>query len=235
MKKVTIISGASRGIGRELALQLASNQHAVALLARNAKELQELEQEIVEKGGIAKAYPTDIADEQQVNAAVAAVLEAWGRVDIVVNNAGFGVFREAEHLTADEWTQIMDVNVKGSFLLTKAVLPYMRSVKQGHVIGVASDVSKRTFAAGSLYCASKYAQDAFFMSLRREVRKDNIKVSVVYPGLVDTYFHGLEEGAQKQTDYLKPIDIAESVAYIINAPAHVVVDELMIHPMSQEW
>jgi NADP-dependent 3-hydroxy acid dehydrogenase YdfG len=235
VKKITIITGASRGIGRELALQLAANGHIVALLARNATELQALTQQIIESGGEAVAYPTDVSDETQVDAAVSDVLARWGRVDVVINNAGFGVFREAEKITESEWSELMDANVKGTFLVTKAVTPSMKVAGKGHIVGIASDVSKRTFPNGSLYCASKYAQDAFLMALRREVRSHGIKVSVVYPGLVDTYFHGLDEGADKQAQYLKPADIAAAVSYIVEAPAHVVVDELMIHPMSQEW
>ena len=89
-------------------------------------------------------------------------------------------------LEADEWSQVMDVNAKGTFLFSKAVIPFMKKAGIGHIIGVATDVSKRVIENGSLYCSSKYAQDAFLGALRKEVRKDNIKVSTVYPGLVDT-------------------------------------------------
>lgn len=129
----------------------------------------------------------------------------------------------------------MDVNVKGSFLLSKAALPHLKAARHGHILAVASDVSKRTFANGSLYCASKYAQDAFFAALRREVRPHNIKVSVIYPGLVDTHFHNSGPGQDKNHWYMRAEDIASAIAYVINTPPHVCVDELMLHPMGQDW
>lgn len=234
-KKITLISGASRGIGRAVSLRLAHEGHFVVVLARNAEEIGELEHEIDEAGGKALSIVCDVSNETQVNEAVAQVMRDFHRIDCVVNNAGIGVFKPADEINTDDWERVMDVNVKGSFLLTRAVLPYMKSVGAGHIVGIASDVSKRTFATGSLYTASKYAQHAFFESLRREVRSQGIKVSVVYPGLVDTYFHQDVQGSVKQEQYLHPDDIAAAVSYILNAPKHVLVDELMIHPMSQEW
>ncbi|HAD13831.1 MAG TPA: NAD(P)-dependent oxidoreductase [Saprospirales bacterium] len=234
-KKITIISGASRGIGRAVSLRLAHEGHFVIVLARNAEEIGELEHEIDEAGGKALAIACDISDEKQVEEAVNQVIRDFKRIDCVVNNAGIGVFKHADQLEADDWDRVMDINVKGSFLLTKAVLPHMKAVGKGHILGIASDVSKRTFAGGSLYTASKYAQHAFFESLRREVRSLGIKVSVVYPGLVDTYFHGEAQGEVKQAEYLHADDIAQAVSYILNTPPHVLVDEIMLHPMCQEW
>ncbi len=233
--KVAIITGASRGIGRSLALKMAEEDFAVINIARNAADLDSLENEITKKGGTARSFPLDISSEKQVNKAIKQIVDEFGRVDVIVNNAGFGIFKNAERLSGDEWSQVMDVNAKGTFLLSKAVIPFMKKAGKGHIIGVATDVSKRVIAEGSLYCASKYAQDAFLGALRKEVRKDNIKVSIVYPGLVDTHFHGKMEGDLGQTDFLKPSDVANAVVYIVNAPAHVVVDELMIHPISQDY
>lgn len=205
------------------------------LLARNAEELGELEMDIDSAGGKSVSFPLDISNSEQVNEAVAKIVRDFGRIDNVVNNAGLGAFKPAEQLSETEWDTIMDVNVKGSFLLTKAALPHMKAAKGGHVLAIASDVSKRTFPNGSLYCASKYAQDAFFSALRKEVRADGIKVSIIYPGLVDTYFHDGEPGQPHRAQYLHAEDIAAAASYILNAPAHVVVDELMIHPLSQDY
>jgi len=234
-KKITLISGASRGIGRAVSLRLAHEGHFVVVLARNAEEIGELEHEIDEAGGKALSMVCDVSNEQQVNDVVAEVIRDFGRIDCLINNAGIGVFKPAEEITVEDWDRVMDVNVKGTFLLTRAVLPSMKSAGSGHILGIASDVSKRTFASGSLYTASKYAQHAFFESLRREVRQLGIKVSVVYPGLVDTYFHQAEQGEPQQAKFLHADDIAAAVSYILHAPPHVLVDELMIHPMSQEW
>jgi NADP-dependent 3-hydroxy acid dehydrogenase YdfG len=234
-KKVAIVSGASRGIGRAVAAQLARENYFVLLLARNAEEITELEFEIDAAGGKALAYTLDVSNESQVEGVVQQALRDFGRIDVVVNNAGIGIFKPAEAITAEEWSRLMDVNVKGSFLLTKAVLPAMKAAGSGHILAIASDVSKRTFPEGSLYCASKYAQDAFFSALRKEVRPHKIKVSVIYPGLVDTFFHEGEPGQAHRHYYLQPKDIADAVSYILGAPPHVVVDELMIHPLEQVY
>ena len=233
--KVAIITGASRGIGRALALKMAEEGFVVANIARNTEDLASLKNEISENGGTARSFPLDISNEDQVNDAVSKIIDEFGRIDVLVNNAGFGVFKHADQLSADEWSTVMDVNAKGTFLLSKAVIPHMKKAGRGHIIGVATDVSKRVIENGSLYCASKYAQDAFLGALRKEVRKDNIKVSTIYPGLVDTYFHGKSTGDDTQTEFLNPSDVANAVVYIATAPAHVVIDELMIHPISQEY
>lgn len=235
MSKIALVSGASRGIGRETARQLARAGYFVALLARNAEELDELEMDIDQTSGKSKAYPVDIADGDAVDRIVRQIISDFGHIDLVVNNAGIGAFKPVEDITAAEWERLMDVNVKGSFNLTKAVLPYMKARGAGHVVAVASDVSKRTFAGGSLYCASKYAQDAFFKSLRQEVQELGVKVSVIYPGLVDTFFHEGTPGTPERAGYLRDMDIAHAVMYVVEAPAHVVIDEIMLHPMCQKW
>jgi NADP-dependent 3-hydroxy acid dehydrogenase YdfG len=129
----------------------------------------------------------------------------------------------------------MDTNVKGSFLMCRAAIPHMKEQGSGHIINIASDVAKRTFSGGSLYCASKYAQDAFSASLRKELRSHGIKVSVVYSGLVDSSFHAEPQGATSHRGWLRNEDMARSIAFIAAQPAHVVIDELMIHPLSQEY
>lgn len=233
--KVAIITGASRGIGRSLAIKMAKEGYAVANIARNREDLKSLENEISANGGTARSFPLDISAEGQVIDAISKIVDEFGRIDVLINNAGFGVFKHADQLSADEWSQVMDVNAKGTFLLSKAVIPFMKKAGRGHIIGVATDVSKRVIENGSLYCASKYAQDAFLGALRKEVRKDNIKVSTVYPGLVDTFFHGKSTGDDSQTAFLNPSDVADAVVYIATAPPHVVIDELMIHPISQDY
>ncbi len=233
--KAAIITGASRGIGRSIALKMAHENFVVVNIARNAEDLVTLENEITQKGETARSFPLDISSEVQVNEAIKNIVDEFGQIDVLINNAGFGIFKNADQLSGDEWSQVMDVNAKGTFLLSKAVIPFMKKAGKGHIIGVATDVSKRVIAEGSLYCASKYAQDAFLGALRKEVRKDNIKVSVVYPGLVDTHFHGKTTGDNSQTEFLKPADVANAVVYIANAPSHVVIDELMIHPISQDY
>jgi NADP-dependent 3-hydroxy acid dehydrogenase YdfG len=152
----------------------------------------------------------------------------------MINNAGYGVFGPTDTFSAETWSDVYDTNVKGTFLYSKAVLANMKANQKGHIINIASDVAKRVFDGGSLYCSTKFAQDAFSAALRKEVRKDGIKVSVVYSGLVDTPFHPEPYTERKQT-WLTAEDMANSIIFIMGQPKHVVIDELMIHPLSQDY
>ncbi|MBO0950399.1 SDR family oxidoreductase [Fibrella forsythiae] len=231
-KKTIIISGASRGIGRATALLLAQNGANVLATARNAEELSALE---TEGRGKIVVVPGDVASETDMALVVKTALDRFGTIDIVINNAGYGVFKNVDDISVDEWDSVMATNVKGTFLLTKAALPTLKAKGSGHIVVVASDVAKRTFAGGSLYTASKYAQEAFMGALRKEVRPFGIKVSGVYSGLVDSHFHAKGHGHETSKNYLQSEDMAESMLFILTRPAHVVIDEFMVHPLTQEY
>ena len=230
--KVVIISGASRGIGRATALLLAQNGAKVVATARNAEELKTLE---TAGNGQIVALAGDVANEANMAAVVQLALDKFGRLDIVINNAGFGIFKNVDEITIDEWDSVMATNVKGTFVLTKAALATLKAQGSGHIVVVASDVAKRTFAGGSLYTASKYAQEAFMGALRKEVRPFGIKVTGVYSGLVDSHFHAKGHGHESSKGYLQSEDMAESMLFILSRPAHVVIDEFMVHPLEQEY
>lgn len=229
--QVAIVTGASRGIGKAIALLLALQGAKVVAVARSEKELLDLTSKTQGLGLIA-----DVADEADADYVVQETLRQFGRLDILVCNAGVGSFNELEQFDAAEWDRIFDTNVKGTFLLCKAAVPHFKAQKKGHIVGITSDVAKRTFAHGTAYGASKFAQDAVLASLRKEVRPHGIKVSTIYPGLVDTYFNDTTPGsAENEKTHLRPADVAQAVRYVLEAPTHVVVDELMLHPMTQEW
>ncbi|GAB3552476.1 SDR family oxidoreductase [Spirosoma fluminis] len=230
--KTVIISGASRGIGRATALLLAQHGASVVVTARNVIELRQVE---ADGQGKVVAIPGDVTSEVDMQRVVQAALDRFGRIDIVINNAGYGVFKNVDEISVDEWDNLMATNVKGTFLLTKAALPTLKAQGSGHIVVVASDVAKRTFAGGSLYTASKYAQEAFMGALRKEVRPFGIKVTGVYSGLVDSHFHEKGHGHDTSKNWLKNEDMAESMLFIVSRPAHVVIDEFMVHPLEQEY
>jgi NADP-dependent 3-hydroxy acid dehydrogenase YdfG len=233
--KIAVVAGASRGIGKAIATQLAAAGAQVILLARNQSDLNQAVAEITQQGGLAAAFVLDISDEQAVKSVFQQIIQQYQRIDILVNNAGIGEFYPVSETSATFWDEVMNTNVKGTFLCSKEAVIQMQKQESGHIVSIASDVAKRTFANGALYCSSKYAQDAFSSALRKEVRKEGIKVSVVYPGLVDTYFNKSQPGNPVNASHLKPEDIAASVLHILAAPKHVVIDELMIHPISQDY
>jgi NADP-dependent 3-hydroxy acid dehydrogenase YdfG len=233
--KTILITGASKGIGRALALKLAADGANLSLVARSEAELQAVKTEVDAAGGNALLFVGDVSDEALARRAVSETVAAFGRLDAVVNNAGFGIFKNAEDTTLDDWNAVFATNVTGTFLFSREAVKVMKGQGSGHIVNVASDVARRVFAGGSLYCASKFAQDAFSMALRKEVRPYGIKVSVMYSGLVDTHFHTDPQGSPKHADWLTAENMADALRYILSAPPHVVVDELMTHPLSQEY
>jgi NADP-dependent 3-hydroxy acid dehydrogenase YdfG len=232
--KTVIITGASKGIGRALALNLAKQGAHLSLVARSEKELTAVQTEAENLGAKCLIFVGNVGDEAVANKTVEETVATFGTVDFMINNAGYGIFGPTESYSADAWTDVYDTNVKGTFMFSKAALAPMKTAQSGHIINVASDVAKRVFDGGSLYCSSKFAQDAFSAALRKEVRKDGIKVSVVYSGLVDTTFHPNPHSEAKQT-WLTDEDMAQSIIFIMGQPKHVVIDELMIHPLSQDY
>lgn len=233
--KNILITGASKGIGKALAYKLASLGANVGIIARSMEELSFIQNDIVSKGGNCQAFCGDVSDTLFVKSCIKNCEDLFGKIDIMVNNAGYGIFGKIEDLDPDAWSALFDTNVKGTFLFSQGVIPTMKKNGGGHIINIASDVAKRVFPGGSLYCASKYAQDAFSAALRKEVRKDGIKVSVVYSGLVDSMFHERKQGDEHHKEWLSCDDMADSIIFIMNQPKHVVIDELMIHPLSQDY
>ena len=223
--QIILLTGATKGIGAATADVLRAHGHHVAAVSRHPADTPgQLNLE------------ADVAQEADVQRAIEQTIRHYGRLDAVIANAGVGSFAELENFSAEEFDRIFATNVRGTFLLAKYAVPVFKEQRSGLFLGIASDVSKRTFAHGTAYGASKYAQDALLGSLRKEVRPFGVKVSVIYPGMVDTHFNGdLPGDPAKAATHLRPTDVAAAIAYVLHQPPGVVVDELMLHPLTQEW
>ena len=232
---VALITGSSKGIGKTLAQLLAKNGYDLCLIARSELLLNELSKEIDNNKTKVIWFAGDVANESFVNQVVNETITQFGQIDFLINNAGLGQFGQLNSYSSESWDLMFDTNVKGTFLFTQQVVPHMKKRRKGHIINIASDVAKRTFDGGAVYCATKYAQHAFSEAIRKELRKDGIKVSVVYSGLVDTMFHAEPQGDASHTEWLTGEDMATSIHFIMNQPPHVVIDELMIHPLTQPY
>jgi NADP-dependent 3-hydroxy acid dehydrogenase YdfG len=229
MGKTAVITGASRGIGHALAILLSSKGFNVVAVARDAEALATLAKETN-----SLTFAGSVSDEVFVEKVVAETVAKYGQIDILINNAGISGSGPVEELTLEDWNKVYSTNVTGTFLFTKHIVPVMKP-KGGHIITVASDVAKRVFETGSLYCSSKYAQHAFTEAVRKEVRKYGIKVSTIYSGLVDSSFHAAPQGDESHDGWLTNDDMAKAIYGIIDTPKHVVIDELMIHPICQDY
>lgn len=225
--RVVAVTGASKGIGWALAEALTARGARVIGGARDVDGLS------LDGAGF---HALDVTDEASVTAFAQQAIEAG--VDALVNNAGVGSFRPVEDITVDEYRRVMDTNVLGTFLVTRALIGHFRErhARGGgsQVVNVTSDVSARTFGNGALYTASKYAQRAITQALAFEGQGYGLRVTEVRPGMVDTFFGDTVQGADHKAAYLRPADVADAVLYALTAPPHARIDEVLLHPVSQE-
>lgn len=243
--KVALITGASSGIGAATALKLAANGAKVGLAARRADRLTQLVAEIEKAGGQAIALEMDVVDNASVTAGVSKLVEAFGTVDILFNNAGLMPLSDIDALKTDEWHRMVDVNIKGVLNTTAAVLPHMIGRKSGHIVNTSSIAGRKVFAGLSVYCATKHAITALSDGMRIELsKKHNIRVTCVQPGAVETelYDQISDPAARQQMDdlktqmeFLKAEDIAETVLFALQSPRHMDIAEVFVMPTQQAW
>ncbi len=226
-RPTAVVTGASRGIGRAIALRLAADYDIVAA-ARSTAELDTLRLEIDGAGGRCRPVTVDLADGAAVGRALSGI-----DADVLVNNAGVGIMKPLLEMTPEEWHRQVDVNFNALFHVTRALLPAMVSRGGGHVVIVGSIAGRSAFAGGTAYTGTKHAVMAFAESLLLEVRDRGVKVSVVSPGGVDTEFGGGTQpgGAGWK---LKPEDVAEAVAGVLDTPPNVLVHRVEIRALSKK-
>lgn len=210
-EKITVVTGASRGIGRASALALSREGCIVVGLARTKKDLDSLCAEIEAAGGQATGIVTDVTNSKQVAEAVAATIKSHGRIDVLVNNAGMGGYRPFLDWSEEDYDRIMATNTKSTWLCCKAVIPHMLEAGGGQIVNVASVAGLAGYPSEAIYCASKFAQVGMSQALDREFFERGIKVSMVCPGGVETFF-ALGDGRTEGADNLKGFSTAEDVA-----------------------
>ncbi len=173
--KVALITGAGRGIGRAIALTLAQEGVAVAVLARTEAEVRETANEIEKQNGKALPFTADITNPEQIQQCVDNILQKWGQIDILVNNAGFAKFKPFEELTLEEWKHTIDVNLTGTFIVTRATLPNMIQRRSGSIINISSVSGLRPIPKQSAYCASKHGVIGLTTTLAMEMKSYNMQ------------------------------------------------------------
>jgi NADP-dependent 3-hydroxy acid dehydrogenase YdfG len=231
--QVVLITGASSGMGRETAKLFAKEGAKVALLARDKDKLMKLSNEILAAGGEAFVCAADVCDEAQVNEAVQSVLAKYGKIDILVNSAGLGIFKYITDMSVEEFSRMMDVNVKGIFLCSKAVIPSMRARKQGciiHVGSMAGVVPGSPTAFG--YNATKWALVGMSRCMAIELRPDNIRVTLLNPGTTDTDFR---PGAGVHPDWMQAEDVAQTCLFVATMNPSVSIHEMTYSVTSHGW
>lgn len=238
--KVVIVTGASSGLGEATARRLAKGGAKLMLTARREDRLKELVADIEKAGGTAQYQKADVSDRTQLEDLAKATKATYGRIDVLVNNAGLMPLSPLSALKVDEWDTMVDVNIKGVLYGVAAVLPTMKEQKSGHIINISSVAGHKVFPGGVVYCATKFAVKAISEGIRLE-SDGEIRSTNISPGAVDTELTSKishEESAKSAKQlYGVAIDsdaIARAIAYAIEQPGDVDINEMIIRPTKQE-
>lgn len=241
--KVILITGASSGIGFSTALTLSRAGATIVAGARRLDRLENLKKVVEEQNGKILVNQLDVTNKEGCTQFTNSAINEYGRVDVLINNAGLMPLSFIKNLKIDEWDRMVDVNVKGVLYTTASVIPHMLANKSGHIVNISSIAGRIVFPAGSVYCATKHAVTAFSEGLRQELsQRSNIRVTCIEPGVVDTELNntitdsslqGFIETVKKMQP-LQAQDISNAILYAIDSPNHVNVNEIMIRPVQQE-
>lgn len=243
MNKIALITGATSGIGRSIALRLGKERCNLIITGRREERLLELQKEIETKYD-AKVLPLtfDVRQYNEVEEAIRNLPADWKAIDILVNNAGLAVGLNPIHQgVVDDWERMIDTNIKGLLYMTRVVSPGMANRKSGHIINIGSIAGKQVYANGNVYCATKHAVDALSKGMRIDLLPYGIKVTQVCPGAAETEFSVVRfKGDEKRAGQvyegftsLSADDLAEAVWYAVSQPPHVDVQDILVMPTAQ--
>jgi NADP-dependent 3-hydroxy acid dehydrogenase YdfG len=242
--KVVVITGASSGLGENTARHLAKLGATVVLGARRKDRLDVIVKDIQSAGGKALAVPVDVTKRAQVEGLVQKAVDTFGKIDVLVNNAGIMPIAPLTLLKVDEWDRMIDLNVKGVLYGIAAALPHMLKQKSGHIINTASVFGIKVFApGGTVYCATKAAVRSLTEGLRMEVHGNKIRTTIISPGAVDSELKEStsdEASAKAVNELYKSLaipaeSIARAIAYAIEQPADVDINEIVVRPTAQDF
>lgn len=228
-KQVAVVTGAARGIGEEVARTLARMGARVVLTARDEARLAQVKTAIEEQGGKAEFLPCDLADEAAVAELGKQVAKRYGRCDILVNCAGIGLIgKTLVELIPAEWDQIMDTNLRGPYLMIRALAPLMIAAQYGHIINISSLAGKNPLPKGTAYSASKWGLNGLTYSVAEELRQYKVRVTAIAPGSVNTHFSG--NPARDVSKMLQPSDVARVVASVVTQAPNSFISEVLLRP-----
>ncbi|MFN5956145.1 MAG: SDR family NAD(P)-dependent oxidoreductase [Dolichospermum sp.] len=241
--KVAIITGASSGIGEATAIALAAEGAKVVIAARRVERLEAVAKQIIDHGGQALSIVSDITDEAQAQNVIQKAHTEFGHIDILVNNAGISFPGRIENADPSNWRKMIDINVLALMYTTHIALPIFKAQKSGHIVNISSVAGRIARAGMAGYNVTKWGVNAFSEALRQEVYQDNIRVTIIEPGLVETEIdqHITDvvakqeiEARRKAITPLQSEDIAAAIVYAVSQPQHVNVNEILIRPTQQD-
>jgi len=226
--KVAVVTGASRGIGRAISVALGAEGAAVVLAARSLEKLRSTGELVTRAGGSAEIVVTELRDEDSIKALVKVVAEKYGKLHVLVNNAGATHSAKLEQTVTEDWDRCMQVNARAPFILCREALPLLRQGEGGCIVNIASVVGVKGYPLQSAYTSSKHALRGMTMSLAEELRGSNVRVHLLCPGGVDTEMVANVRPDIRKEDLIQPGEIAELVLYLVTHQGNAVIDELHI-------
>ncbi len=239
---IILITGATSGFGRAIALKFASEGHHCIITGRRADQLLQTADELMQKGVKVLPLVFDVQNRKSVEQAIGTLKEEWQNIDVLVNNAGLALGRDSfEHADIDDWDTMIDTNVKGVLYMSKAVLPYFIQKRGGHIVNIGSTAGKEVYKEGNVYCASKFAVNAISQAQRIDLLPYGIKVTCINPGAAETAFSqvrfkGDEQKVSVVYEGYQPLqaeDIANVVYYCATLPANVCINDLVMTSLAQ--
>jgi len=230
--KIAVITGASTGIGHSMAVVFAKEGAKVVLAARRREALDQLAKEINAGGGTALAVPTDVTNEQQVTELFQRTMEKFGRVDILINNAGTAIGKPTDELSYEAWRTVIDCNVNGAFLCSREAFKIMKRQHGGRILNIGSVSAKVPRPHSAAYTTSKYALEGLTRSMAVDGREHGVAVSVLQPGNVDTAIWSGREEVKKREGVMSPEDIARIAVTMLSLPANMNMFEALVLPLT---
>lgn len=237
--KVTLITGASRGIGLATAYKFAEHGSELMLIARSENRLKEVTEDIQKRYGVKTIFSVaDLSKSDEIEKAFKTFQENFSNIDILINNAGRGIFNYIQNGSIREWKEVIDLNLTGLIYLTHLCVNLMIKQRKGHIINISSVAGRIGIPGWSVYCATKWAVIGFSESIRKELLKYNIKVTVIEPGVVRTdWGENMPDDwiiQRSQMKSLTPENIADTILFVASQDENVSINELLIRPLEQE-
>ena len=226
-KPIAIVTGASTGIGEQISIKLAKEKFHIVLISRSKEKLEKVKSEIELSGGHSQIIEADLSRPDAISY-IKKQIKSPHNIEILVNNAGIGFFDKLEDISIDDWNQQINTNLRGSFLMTQYVSPFMTKNKSGKILFVNSVAGLSPYPFASAYVASKYALRGFSSSLREEFREHNIKVISVHPGAVDTPLWDKSKTDFPREEMLSSKDVSDMIVKAIMAPNNIVCEEIIL-------
>lgn len=232
--EVALVTGASRGIGRAVALALAAQGASVALIARSPEPLEELARQIEAAGGRALALAADLADDASLTALIPRVTGYFGKLTVLINNAGLGIYGPLEQASAEEWDRVMRLNARAPFILSREAIGPLRQAGGGTIFNIASVVGVKGYVSQGIYSASKHALMGLSKVLAQEVQKDGIRVHTICPGGVDTEMARQSRPDLDPSILIRAEEVAEVIVFLLGMRGNAVIDDVHIRRATGE-